>query len=100
MWPKKRIEIIVETPRSRAVTDMLERVGAKGYTVITGVTGRGARGVRDDDHLTDVFRNTMILVVVGEELVETIVAETHRLLEHYAGIVLVSDVSVVRNDHF
>lgn len=100
LWRKKKVEIVVEASRVRAITDMIERVGGKGYTVIADVSGKGARGVRDDAHLSDVFRNMMIVVVASEDVAARIVDQSQVLLENYAGIVLVSDVEVVRNEHF
>lgn len=100
LWRKKKVEIVVEASRVPAITAMVERVGARGYTVIADVSGKGARGIRDDAHLSDVFRNMLIVVVASEEVVARIVDESQILLENYAGIVLVSDVEVVRNEHF
>lgn len=100
LWPKKKVEIIVESPRVPAIIEMIEAAGATGYTVVHDVAGKGARGVRDDAVLTDVFRNTLIIVVAAEEIAGRIVERSQPLLEHYAGIVLVSDVQVIRNEHF
>lgn len=100
LWPKKKVEIVVEAARARAIIEMVERAGATGYTVVPHVTGTGARGTRDDAHLSDVFRNVLILVVTSEEIAARIVEASQPILEHYAGIVMVSDVAVVRNEHF
>lgn len=100
LYPKKRIDIVVEASRARAIIEMVEAVGAKGYTIIRDVSGRGHRGVRDEAHLSDVFRNMLIIVVTTEEIANRIVAESQPLLEDYAGIVVVSDVKVIRDEHF
>lgn len=100
LWPKKKVEIVVEAARARAIIEMIERAGATGYTVVPQVSGKGARGIRDDAHLSDVFRNVLIIVVASEEVAVRIVEASQPILEHYAGIVMVSDVGVVRNEHF
>jgi len=100
LYRKKRIEIIVEAARARAIIEMIEAVGAKGYTVVPSVSGKGNRGIRDEAHLSDVFRNVMIIVVAAEEIVHRIVEQSQPLLEDYAGIVVVSDVEVIRDEHF
>lgn len=64
------------------------------------VSGRGNRGVRDEGHLSDVFRNMLIIVIVAEEIANLIVEQSQPLLENYAGIVVVSDVEVIRDEHF
>lgn len=100
LWPKKKIEIVVEAARARAIIGMIEQAGATGYTMVPEVSGKGARGIRDDAHLSDVFRNVLIIVIASEEIAARIVEASQPILEHYAGIVMVSDVAVIRNEHF
>lgn len=100
LYRKKRVEIIVEAARARAIVEMIDRVGAKGYTVVPNVSGKGHRGMRDEAHLSDVFRNVMIVVIAAEAIASTIVEQSQGLLENYAGIVVVSDVEVIRDAHF
>jgi hypothetical protein len=64
------------------------------------VSGKGNRGVRDDSHLTDIFRNVLIIVIAAEEIAHEIVRKSQPLLDNYAGIVTMSDVDVVRDEHF
>jgi nitrogen regulatory protein PII len=97
---KKRIEIIVEASCVQTILDMIEATGATGYTLLHEVSGKGHRGVRNDSHLTDVFRNVLIVVIAAEEIAREIVSRSQPLLENYAGIVSLSDVEVVRDDHF
>lgn len=97
---KKKVEIVVEAPRAEALIEMIERMGAKGYTVVPGVSGKGHRGVRGEGELSDVFRNTLIVVIAAEPVAQRIVEASQSLLEDYAGIVVVSDVEVVRDEHF
>lgn len=100
LYPKKRVDIIVEAARARAIMEMIEAVGAKGYTIVPNVSGHGNRGVRGEAHLSDVFRNILIIVIAAEEIADRIVEQSQSLLENYAGIVVVSEVAVVRNEHF
>lgn len=100
LWQKKKIEIVVEATRARAIIEMIEQAGATGYTVVADVSGKGVRGIRDDAHLSDVFRNHLIVVIASDEIAMRIVDASQPLLDNYAGIVLVSDVWVVRNEHF
>ena len=100
LYRKKRIEIVVEATCAPAIIEMIEAVGAKGYTILSSVSGKGNRGIRDESHLTDVFSNMMIIVIAAEDIASRIVEQSQPLLENYAGIVVVSDVDVVRNDHF
>ena len=100
LYQKKRIEIIVESSCAPTILEMVEATGAKGHTVVHDVSGKGHRGVRDEAHLTDVFRNVLIVVIAAEEIAHAIVSKSQPLLEHYAGIVTMSNVDVVRDEHF
>lgn len=85
LYRKKRIDIVVEAARARAIIEMIEAVGAKGYTILPDVSGRGNRGVRDEGHLSGVFRNMLIVVIAAEEIANRIVEQSQPLLENYAG---------------
>ena len=100
LYRKKRVEFIVEASCAAAIIEMVEQEGAHGYSVLPQVSGKGNRGVRNDAHLSDVFRNVLIIVIASPEIVQRIVERSTALLENYAGIVVVSDVDVVRDEHF
>jgi len=100
LYQKKKVEIVVEAACAPAILEMVEATGAKGYTVLQDVSGKGNRGVRNDSHLTDVFRNVMIIVIATEDIAHEIISRSQPLLENYAGIVSMSNVDVVRDDHF
>ena len=100
MHRKKKIEMIVDTACLSQLLKMCERVGAKGYTVIPNVSGKGNRGVRGVGDLFDIFRNVLIVVITSEEVAARIVEESQALLQHYAGIIYTSDIEVVRDEHF
>ncbi len=100
MHRRKKVEIVTEVIQAPRIVAMIEKAGAKGYTVIPNVSGKGRRGVRGDGDVVNVFRNALVIVITTEEIAARVVEEAHRLLENYAGIVYVSDVEVVREDHF
>lgn len=100
MHEKKKIEIIVEAHASRFVQEILGRDGAKGYTVLAPVAGKGAIGAWDASPITDAQRHVLIIAVVDAERVAGIVDEVGALLDDFHGIVLVSSVEVLRGDRF
>jgi len=97
---KKKVEIVVEAPRVHRIIELLDRVGAKGYTVVPNVSGKGHRGVRSEGDIFDVFRNVLVIVVATEPVARRIMEESQKVLENYAGVVYMSDVEVVRESHF
>lgn len=100
LYAKKKLEFVVEAACAPMIIDMLDKVGATGYTMVPNVSGKGVRGVRNDAHLSDVFSNVLIIVVTTKEIAMRAVDESQAVLEHYAGITTLSDVDVVRDEHF
>jgi len=88
----KRLELVLE----RDQLDMVCRViceHATGYTVIPDVTGFGHHGHREHDMV-------VVVTVVTRDHVDPILDVLIPLLNRRSGVVLVSDVSVLRGDYF
>jgi nitrogen regulatory protein PII len=100
LYHKKKVEMVVDAACVPQLLAMCERVGAKGHTLISNVSGKGHRGARSEGDLFDVFRNVLIIIIASDHVAGKIVEGSQKILENYAGIVYVSDVEVVRNDHF
>lgn len=91
MKPIKKIEIVTDALELQKVVKLLEESGLSGYTVIREVTGKGGRGVRADDELTGVFKNSYVLTACEEEHVSRVVEAIRPVLKRFGGICLVSD---------
>lgn len=100
LFAKKKIEFVVEAACAPMIIEMLDDVGATGYTMVPKVSGKGVRGVRNDAHFSGVFSNVLIIVIAAEDIAMRAVEASQNVLEHYAGITTVSDVEVVRDEHF
>ncbi|MBC7136441.1 DUF190 domain-containing protein [Oceanibaculum nanhaiense] len=97
---KKKVEIVVEVARAPRILRMLTEKGATGYTVVPNLGGKGRRGMRGGADVVQVFDNVMIIAVTTEEIARAILTESQSLLKDYVGIVYMSDVEVVRDEHF
>lgn len=97
----KEIKIVVQGEQARFVTELLDRVGATGYTIIHNVSGKGHHGFHEG-HLMFHDRSSQVLVftVVPEEKVEPILAGLSPLFNKHSGAMFVSDVAVSRRQHF
>lgn len=100
LYPKKKVEIVVEAARAPKMLELIESLGAKGYTTLANASGKGNRGIRSTDDIFDVFRNVLIIVITSEPVAHRIMEESQKVLENYAGVVYLSDVEVVRDPHF
>jgi nitrogen regulatory protein PII len=88
----KRIEMVVEAQQIDALVKVVEK-NATGYTLVPGVTGLGEHGLREAGMV-------VLVTVVTEEHLESILAALLPSLNERANILLVSDVMVLRPEHF
>lgn len=95
--PLKKLEIILEGEYQAFATDILDRIGVKGYTIINNLSGKGSHGFHDG-HLMfnedDVL--IMIIAAVPEQMVEPIMQGFAPFYNEHSGVVFVSDIQVTR----
>ena len=94
----KLVTIICEAELENDLVRDLQALDAKGYT-ITDARGRGARGVRDASWTAGA--NIRVEVLCDGRIATAIVKHlAHRYYAHYAMVLFVSDVSVLRPEKF
>lgn len=95
--PLKKLEIILNGEHQAFVTDILERAGVKGYTIVNKLSGKGRQGFHEG-HLMfnedDVL--IMIIAAVPEQLVKPIIEGLAPFYNEHSGVVFVSDIQVTR----
>lgn len=100
-FPKKRIEIMVEAPLMNRVITILDDLEVSGYTVMPAIAGRGNDGAwHRDGQVGRVGSVVQVFCIVDPEREDDILEPLFRLVSRQIGIVTVSDVRVVRSDHF
>jgi nitrogen regulatory protein P-II 2 len=93
----KLVTIVAERILENDIVEDILRLGARGYTV-TQATGRGSRGVRAHEwEGPDVKVEAVVSPEVAQRIVEHV---AERYFAHYAVIVYVYDVDVVRGDKY
>lgn len=98
---KKRIEVIIETPVLSRLLDDLDRLSVTGYTVLPALAGRGRTGSwRRDDAVNPAGQMVCVVCITDQQKVESVLGAVHGLLSRQIGIVSVSDVEVIRQEHF
>jgi PII-like signaling protein len=97
---KKKLEIIIEAPMLNRLLDLLDRLSVTGYTVVPAIAGRGRGGSWREGQLTDAGRMVLVICITDPSRVSEVLDPVYKLLARQIGIVTVSDVAVVRGDHF
>ena len=77
--------------RARKLLEQLAAVGVTDYTLVRNVAGKGQRGSRWDDELTDVFTNVYLIVACDDAFLWEVVNAVRPALARYGGMCLVSD---------
>lgn len=97
MNPLKKLEIILEGAHQEFATDLLDRAGVTGYTIVGNLSGKGRHGFHEG-HL--MFNEDavliMIIVAVPAELVEPILEGFAPFFNKHTGVVFISDIQVTR----
>lgn len=97
LHPLKKIELILEGAHQEFATDLLDRAGVTGYTLISNLSGKGRHGFHEG-HL--MFNEDalliMLIVAVPAELVDPILEGFEPFFERHTGVAFVSDIQVTR----
>lgn len=99
--PKKRIDIMVEAPLMQKVINLLDQQAVGGYTVLPVLAGRGKDGAWHRDGVVGrAGALVMIFCILDEARVDEVLGPLFALVTRQIGIVTVSDVQVIRPEHF
>jgi nitrogen regulatory protein PII len=96
----KRIEIVTEALRAKQVTELLEKSGATGWTMLPVLSGKGHHGLRQGGDPSGISDTVMIVVIASAAHADAILARADAILGGRTAVMAVSDVSVIRKDRF
>jgi PII-like signaling protein len=98
---KKRLDIIIERPLIHRLETLLEKAEVSGWTVLPALGGKGRGGLwSGEGQATEAGNMVLVMVVTSEHRVPGLMEQVRKLLSRHIGIVTLSDVEVVRKDHF
>lgn len=100
MHSAKRVEIIIEAPMERRLTEALTEAGVTGFTVLPVLGGSGRSGVWTREG--QVGRSGMVAVIclIKPERLDTLLDAAFAVVERHIGVVSVSDTHVLRAERF
>jgi hypothetical protein len=97
-FPRRLLTIVTEAVLERELVTEIEALGVRGYT-ITDARGKGSRGRRQSDWAQE--GNIRVEVVCEAELAERVAGHLRdRYYDHYAMVLFLQDVNVLRPDKF
>ncbi|MEM6665538.1 MAG: DUF190 domain-containing protein [Pseudomonadota bacterium] len=100
-FAKKKLEITVEAPLMKRLLGLLDRMEVNGYTVVPALAGRGREGSWQRDGLVSTAGQMVVVTCILDAGRESAVLKAvYDLIARQIGIVTVSDVLVVRPEHF
>jgi PII-like signaling protein len=100
-YAKKRLDIFVEAPALPQVLAALETADVQGYTVLAATAGKGHAGHwRLDDSFNNATNVVVVVCVLDAALVDRVVEAMFDIVQRQIGVLTVSDVMVVRPEHF
>jgi nitrogen regulatory protein PII len=96
-----RVEIVIEAPLLRRLTDSLERAGVKGYTVLPVLGGSGQSGPwTREGQVGSAGGMSMVVAIVAAERADSLVEAAYKVVARHIGVVSVTPCRTVRRDRF
>ncbi len=96
----KRVEIIIEAPMERRLTQALEDAGVTGFTVlpVLGGSGRSGRWSREGQ----IGRSGMVAVIclIRPDRLDALLDAAFEVVETHIGVVSITDTEVLRAERF
>ena len=96
-----KIEVVVAGSEAAAVRELIQSVGATGFTSLSGVSGLGHHGYHQGRLLfNQQAALELIITVVPTEKAEPLLAGLRPLLDASSGVMFVTETFVSRPDYF
>jgi len=96
-----KIEVVVAGSDVPAVRELIQSVGATGFTSLSGVSGLGHNGYHQGRLLFNQQAALELLItVVPEDKVDALLAGLRPLLDASSGVMFVTETYVSRPDYF
>jgi nitrogen regulatory protein PII len=96
----RRVEIIIEAPMERRLTEALLKAGVTGFTVlpVMGGSGRSGHWTREGQ----VGRSGMVAVIclIRPERLDGLLEAAFSVVERHIGVVSITEAEVLRAERF
>ena len=101
MHHAKRVEIIIEAPLSKRLTDALIKAGVTGYTVLPVLGGSGLSGEWSrEGQVSRASGMVAVVCLIRPERLDGLLEAAFAVVERHIGVVSVTDAEVLRAERF
>lgn len=101
LYPKKKIELIIEKPALKRACRILEDAGVKGYTCFKAQGGYGNRNRWQRGTDLSASRDMILVISITDQTTcQKAVENLAALVGAHIGLLDISDTTVIRNDKF
>ena len=96
----KRVEIIIEAPMERRLTEALAKSGVTGFTILPVLGGSGRSGDWSRDGQVGRAGMVAVICLIRPERLEALLEAAFAVVERHIGVVSISDAEVLRAERF
>lgn len=97
----KRVEIIIEAPMERRLTQALTAAGVTGFTILPVLGGSGRSGVWSREGQVSLAGGMVAFIcIVKEERLDNLLQKAMPLVQQHIGVVSITDCEVLRAERF
>jgi nitrogen regulatory protein PII len=97
----KRVEIIIEAPMERRLTQAMTAAGVTGFTVLPVLGGSGRSGQWSrEGQVTAAGGMVAVVCILRPDRVDALLDAAFAVLERHIGVVCVTDCEVLRAERF
>ena len=97
----KRIEIIIEAPLARRLTNALTEAGVTGYTVlpVLGGSGQSGRWSREGQ-VSSASGMVAVVCLIAPERLDGLLDAAFAVVDRHIGVVSITDCEILRAERF
>ncbi|NNE87815.1 MAG: transcriptional regulator [Silicimonas sp.] len=97
----KRVEIIIEAPLERRLTDAMVEAGVTGFTVLPVLGGSGRSGQWSRDGQVSLASGMVAVVcLIRPDRLDELLEAAFAVVERHIGVVSITDADVLRAERF
>ena len=96
----KRVEIVIEAPLERRLTQALTNAGVTGFTILPVLGGSGRSGKWSREGQLGRAGMVAVVCIIRPERLDTLLDAAFAVVEKHIGVVSITDAQVLRAERF